>query len=504
MYSHHHTITFPLITGVLYYLGAYIGVHFGALDSGIVILWPPNAVLLAALLSRPSHSWWPLLLVVLAAELTADYATFTVTQSLLFAAINIAECLLAASLIRYFQGKELDWHKLKNLSIFLVTVFFIASPLAALGGASVYSLLLSSDTSFLTFWRLWWFGDATGLIILTPFLHMLFNAGLLWRMASSTWPRYLELFAAWALSLVACYLVFFWKLSSEDFLALTPLLVILPPIWVAIRFEPLAASFLTTSVALHVAFATAAGFGPFVREIPDESALLTQEFLVLFAGIVLYIAAFVHQHRENSDGLRKALAEVKQLNETLEDRVHQRTEELSKANQRLQTLALTDELTGIANRRQTIKLGEEEANRSSRSGRPFSVLMLDIDHFKPINDRYGHELGDHCLQAFVQAIESVLRSVDRFGRWGGEEFIIIVLDSDHVDLVSLSEKLLDTVRGVAVPVEDQSITFTVSIGVAEWHGTNFDKLVLAADDALYRAKEKGRDRAEFAAVGSRV
>ena len=308
------------------------------------------------------------------------------------------------------------WHKLKHLSIFLVTVFFIASPIAALGGASVYSLLLISDTSFLTFWRLWWFGDATGLIILTPFLHMLFNAGLLWRMASSTWPRYMELFAAWALSLVACYLVFSWELFSEDFLTLTPLLVILAPIWVAIRFEPLAASFVTTSVSLYAVFATAAGVGPFIRDIPDQSALLTQEFVVLFAGMLLYIAAFVHQHRENSDGLRKALAEVKQLNETLEERVRQRTEDLSEANQQLQTLALTDELTGIANRRQTIKLGEEEANRSARSQRPFSVMMLDIDHFKPINDRYGHDVGDHCLQAFVQAIKSVLRSVDCFGR----------------------------------------------------------------------------------------
>jgi len=251
-------------------------------------------------------------------------------------------------------------------------------------------------------------------------------------------------------------------------------------------------------------FATAAGVGPFIREIPDQSALLTQEFVVLFTGMVLYIAAFVHQNRRNFYKLRKALAEVKHLNETLEDRVRQRTRELSKANQQLQTLALTDELTGIANRRQMKSLGEEEANRSDRSQRPFSVMLLDIDHFKPINDRYGHDVGDHCLQVFAQAIESVLRSVDRFGRWGGEEFIIIVFDSDQLDLVHLSEKVLDSVRGIAVAVDDQNITMTVSIGVAEWHGTSFDELVSEADDALYRAKAQGRDRAEFSTVVSRV
>jgi diguanylate cyclase (GGDEF)-like protein len=148
-------------------------------------------------------------------------------------------------------------------------------------------------------------------------------------------------------------------------------------------------------------------------------------------------------------------------------------------------------------------LGEEEANQSARNQRPFSVMLLDIDHFKPINDRYGHDIGDHCLQVFTQAIGSVLRSVDHFGRWGGEEFIIIVVDSDQLDLVRLSEKVLDSVRGVAVPVDDQNITMTVSIGVAEWHGTNFDKLVSEADYALYRAKEQGRDRVEFSTVSSR-
>jgi diguanylate cyclase (GGDEF)-like protein len=499
LYSNRYIIMFPLITGLLYYLGAYVGVHFAALESGIVILWPPNAVLLAALLGRPPRFWWPLLLVVLVAEVIADIAAFTATQSLVFAAVNITECLLAAGLIRYYLGEEMDWHRPRDLSVFLVTVFFIASPIAAVGGASVYSLLLVSDTSFLTFWRLWWIGDATGLIVLTPFLHMLFNAGLLWRVTASAWRRHLELSGAWALSLMACYLVFSWELPSEDYLALTPLVVILAPTWAAIRFGPLAGSLLTTTVALYAAFATAAGAGPFSGGDQDRSALLTQEFVVLFSAAVLYVAAFVHQNRRNFYRLRKALAELKQLNETLEDRVLQRTGELFSANQQLQTLALTDELTGILNRRQMKNLGEEEANQSARNQRPFSVMLLDIDHFKPVNDRYGHDIGDHCLQAFAQAIESVLRSADRFGRWGGEEFLIIVRDSDNVDLVRLSERLLDITRGIAVPAGDRNITFTVSIGVAEWHGTSFDTLVSEADDALYRAKEQGRDRAEFSA-----
>ncbi|MCM0612976.1 sensor domain-containing diguanylate cyclase [Marinobacter sediminum] len=504
MQSHRHAVVFPLVIGLLYYLGAWVGVHFAALESGIVILWPPNAVLLAALLSQPPRRWWPLLVVVLASEVAADIPVFTVTQALLFGAINITECLLAASLIRFFLEREVGWHEPKDLSLFLVTVFFIASPIAALGGASVYSFLLTSDTPFLTFWRLWWIGDATGLIILTPLLHMAFSPGLLQRMAGGTWPCRLELAGAWVVSLIACYVIFVLDLHFEKYLALSPLAVVAVPIWVAIRFGTLAGSSLATAVALFVAFATASGLGPFVREQQDHSALLTQEFTVVFIATVLFVAAFVHQNRRKSGELHEALVKVRHLNHELEERVRQRTQELFDTNQQLQTLALTDELTGIPNRRRMKALGEEEAKRSERSERPFSVILLDIDHFKQVNDRYGHAVGDECLKAFVRAIAPSLRSIDRFGRWGGEEFIIVVPDSDHVDLVRLSDKLLRCIRAVVVTVGDDQIDMTVSIGVAEWHHASFDKLVSEADDALYRAKAQGRDRAEINVRGLRV
>nr|WP_251068148.1 diguanylate cyclase [Marinobacter sp. C7] len=497
MFSQYHTVFFPLITGLLYYLGAYVGVHFAALDSGIVVLWPPNAVLLAALLSRPPRLWWPLFLAVMAAEVLADVPVFTVTQAVLFGVINIAECMIAAGLIRYWLARDIDWNEPKDLGVFLVTAFFVAAPLAAIGGASVYSFLLTSDTPFLTFWRLWWIGDATGLVVLTPLLHMLFSAGLQPRASHLRLPAQIELGAAWLFGLAACFLVFSWNLHSDAYLVLTPLVVLAAPLWVAIRFGPFAASFLVTAVALYVAFATAAGAGPFIREHQDQSALLAQEFVVLFVVLVLYVAAFVHQNRRKSRKLHEAFSELYKLNQALEERVRQRTRELFDANQRLQSLALTDELTGIPNRRHMKNLGEDEVKRSERSQRPFAVILLDIDHFKQVNDRYGHAVGDQSLQAFAQAIGSSIRSVDCFGRWGGEEFMIIVPDSDQVDLTRLSEKLLDCIRAVAVSFEDQRITLTASVGISEWHGTSFDRLVSEADNALYRAKAKGRNRAEL-------
>jgi len=501
LYSHYRAAAFPLLIGLLYYLGAYVGVYFAALESGIVILWPPNAVLLAALLSRPAREWWPLLLAALAAEVLADVPVFTVSQALLFGAINLTECMVAAGLIRYWLARDIDWHEPKDLGIFLATVFFVAAPLAAVGGASVYSFLLDSDTPFLTFWRLWWVGDATGLVILTPVLHMLFIAGLTWRKPEGALPARLELAAAWVVSLISCFFVFSWDLHSEAYLALTPLVVLVAPIWVSIRFGPLAGSCLAAAVALYVAIATAAGAGPFIRVQESQSALLAQEFAVLFTVMVLYIAAFVSQNRRKSLKLGQALSDVRQLNQVLEERVELRTRELFEANQRLQSLALTDELTGLANRRRLRALGEDEVKRSERSRRPFAVMLLDIDHFKRINDRYGHAVGDRCLQAFAQAIATSLRAVDGFGRWGGEEFMIIVPDSDRVDLTHLSQRVLECIRGLSIPVNDHHVEMTASLGVAEWDETSFDKLVSDADDALYRAKAKGRNRAELARRG---
>lgn len=493
-----------LVAGFLYYLGAYVGVYYAALDSGIVILWPPNAILLAALLCWPLRSWWALCAVILVAEVVADIPAFTVSQALLFGAINITECLLAAGLIRFRLRREIDWHQPRELSLFLVTVCVIASPIAAVGGASVYAFLLTSDTPFLTFWRLWWIGDATGLVVLTPVLHMLFSYGLKGLLVGGGWHRRLELMGAWGLGLIACYMVFFQELYSDDYLALSPLMVIVAPLWLAIRFGAFEGSLLATAVALGVAFATAAGAGPFVRDEQEYSALLTQEFAILFTAMVLYVAAFMRQSRKTSCELQRALAEVRQLNQELEQRVSERTRALYEANHQLKRQASTDDLTGILNRRSMKELGEDEARRSDRSQRTFSVLLLDIDYFKGINDRCGHAVGDQCLKAFVQAIAPSLRAIDRFGRWGGEEFMILVPDSGHVDLLHFSEKLLKCVRDVVVLCGNQEIKMTVSIGVADWHHSSFDRLVSDADDALYRAKSQGRNRAAFNSRGLRV
>jgi len=174
--------------------------------------------------------------------------------------------------------------------------------------------------------------------------------------------------------------------------------------------------------------------------------------------------------------------------------VRERTGELEEANQKLRHQALTDELTGVQNRRNLISRGHLEALRSSRSGRAFAVMLLDIDYFKLLNDQYGHDAGDQVLKTFADTVENSIRKIDSFGRWGGEEFLVIVGDADQTDLQVMGEKILERVAECSVVYQGQTLRVTASMGIARWADGSFDQLVSKADTALYRAKETGRNR----------
>jgi diguanylate cyclase (GGDEF)-like protein len=162
-----------------------------------------------------------------------------------------------------------------------------------------------------------------------------------------------------------------------------------------------------------------------------------------------------------------------------------------------QRLSLTDGLTGTWNRRYFQMQFRQVLATSVRFERPFSVLMLDLDHFKRINDTFGHQRGDATLIEFTQRVTKVLREVDTFARYGGEEFICLLPETDYAGALVTSEKILDAVKGEPFgDTGEQLAKLTVSIGVASYpiHGVSFSVLVEAADQALYSAKQAGRDR----------
>jgi diguanylate cyclase (GGDEF)-like protein/PAS domain S-box-containing protein len=165
-----------------------------------------------------------------------------------------------------------------------------------------------------------------------------------------------------------------------------------------------------------------------------------------------------------------------------------------------QLLARTDGLTQVANRRYLTELGERELNRARRFGHPLSALMIDIDHFKDVNDQYGHAQGDRVLRLLVACCQEMIRDVDTLGRYGGEEFVILLTETNAAGAYRLAERLVANVAQMAIETDQSKISVTVSIGVAaaDLAHDDLEALIARADNALYAAKRAGRNRVELA------
>ncbi|MDA8133351.1 MAG: diguanylate cyclase [Desulfobacteraceae bacterium] len=166
---------------------------------------------------------------------------------------------------------------------------------------------------------------------------------------------------------------------------------------------------------------------------------------------------------------------------------------------KLKELATIDELTGINNRRRFFNLSAVEILKAQRSGRPFSAMMIDLDHFKAVNDTYGHAAGDRVLAAAASALASGLRAGDIFGRYGGEEFTVFLPETLPETAAVIAQRLKERIEDLDIPEGPRSINITVSIGVAGIHspnGEDLDSVLKLADTALYHAKNSGRNRVE--------
>jgi diguanylate cyclase (GGDEF)-like protein len=161
----------------------------------------------------------------------------------------------------------------------------------------------------------------------------------------------------------------------------------------------------------------------------------------------------------------------------------------ARQNRRLDALARTDALTGLANRGEAVHVLDRLAAAAVRSGRPFAVAMVDVDHFKAVNDRYGHAEGDAVLRRVAAALSGATRDADLVARWGGEEFLVVMGDTDDAGALLTAERLVDTVRRLR---PEPSVT--ISVGTAAAVTAVPDELVARADHALYEAKAGGRDQ----------
>jgi diguanylate cyclase (GGDEF)-like protein len=174
-----------------------------------------------------------------------------------------------------------------------------------------------------------------------------------------------------------------------------------------------------------------------------------------------------------------------------------------RADEANRVLAALDALTGVANRRSIIAALDRDAGRAIRARTPLAVMMIDLDHFKRINDSHGHLAGDAVLRSLVRVLGDRLRSQDLVGRYGGEEFLVVLPETTLSGARRLANELCQAVEAHAFVHAGQPIPLTVSIGVFGGllePGDHWDLLIHAADSALYAAKRAGRNRVEQVAV----
>lgn len=468
-----------LLVPALFYVGVKLSLAFAVLPEVVVILWIPNSLLLATLFHNGLRRYPIFVLMIIVAEVAADYPTFSLIESSLFGAVNIAEATVAYVLLHRWRFNPRFSTPL-DLVKFVLAGPMIAAFAAAAAAAGVYSYFRGVNTGYLEFLRIWWFSDGSGLLILTPL------ALSLWPPAPGVAHERTTLHWYDAVAIGAGILVTIGFLLSDRgiFHGIPIRSTLLLPIvlYAAGRFSLRAASATLVGIAIVVLYTVKNGRHPFGPLPPHQTILSAQEFIFIMSVMALGLAAL--------------LAQVRATTRELEVRVRDRTAALSEANARLQQLAVTDSLTGLPNRRALFDLLRREMSRERRRGRPLAVIMFDIDHFKEVNDHYGHAAGDAVLQHVVSATARVARTMDTMARYGGEEFVLVLPETDQAHATQLAERMLEALRSSEVQVDQRGLRVTASFGVAALRADDNEpeQLLRRADAALYAAKAAGRNQ----------
>ncbi|WP_083566257.1 sensor domain-containing diguanylate cyclase [Domibacillus mangrovi] len=219
------------------------------------------------------------------------------------------------------------------------------------------------------------------------------------------------------------------------------------------------------------------------EDVPAIAAIFEAVFLSLALGDKINIIKKEHQDMQQK------------LNEILEHKVKERTQQLEKATRELEHLANTDRLTQIPNRVRLDYVLENELKRAQNEFIPFSVILLDVDHFKEVNDQFGHQVGDIVLIEAAKLLKDNMKDMDTVGRWGGEEFLVICPQTTLEDALQLSKKLRKQLENHRFPIVERK---TCSFGVTCYvQGDTLNTLISRCDKALYHAKDRGRNCVEY-------
>ncbi len=234
-----------------------------------------------------------------------------------------------------------------------------------------------------------------------------------------------------------------------------------------------------------------------LQKINEAELLILKFYSIVFVVISVIVSIFISRKlKKNFDWFKKNLAkksnELQELNEELEEKIHHRTQELENAYIKMQHIANTDSLTQINNRYSFLNAFNAELQKHKKEQREFSLIMFDIDHFKLINDTYGHDVGDIVIVEITQVARECLRESDIFGRIGGEEFMLFLPQTSMDKATEIAQRVRKAIDGYNFSVVKH---VTISLGVTAYRGQEEGSDILKrVDIALYKAKEQGRNR----------
>lgn len=434
------------VTGV-YLVAGKLGLKLASIHASASAVWPCTGIALASFLIF-GYRVWPAILT--GAFLVNITTAGSVPTSIGIAVGNTLEGVVGCYLVNRFAGGRYAFESARNIFKFCFLAGLVSTAVSATFGVTTLALGGFADWSrYGSIWSTWWLGDAVGAIVVTPFLLLATDS------FHAKWTReqIAELTCLFVGLSFTAWLIFGGHFYSA--LKHYPLEFLCIPflIWAAFRHGGAVAATAIGVLSGIATWGTLRGFGPFSADSQNTSLLLLQAFMGVTALTTLALAAETAEHKRADEYVRQ--------------------------------LAVTDPLTGLANYRRLLDTLDSEIKRSARVGRSFSVLLIDLDGLKKINDAHGHLVGSRALCRLADVLRIHCREIDTAARYGGDEFVLVLPETDaeaarHVAL-RISERL-------GADGESPSISVSVGAAIFPRHGTTIDELLGAADHALYHQK----------------
>jgi diguanylate cyclase (GGDEF)-like protein len=445
----------PVVVGIAHFLVALINIELTSWSTGLATVWVANAIVLAALLVVPASKWGYYAVCAWLAGFAANVlGAYPFPASAAFTSLNVVEALLVAFVVRRWTGSAPRLEHPADLVRFIVAALAAAALSASLS-APVMAAAVGEGIG--ASWLSWFASDALGMLIIAPMLLIVYDiwAGRRSVLQGRTVTEAAALGALVTLVSLGVFAQSRWPL----------LFLLLPPIvLVTFRLRSIGATVAVLIVAAIGSYYTTIGSGPIGLMAGDfaDRIYFFQFFLAAAFLPALPVASVLDE--------RDALAAIAERQ------------------------AATDDLTGTASRRRFLSRLETELGASARSRQPLVVALIDVDHFKRINDSFGHDVGDEVLRKVAAAAMTRVGDGGLVGRLGGEEFALL-LPGHHAETAArLCERLLADCAAICGP-EGNVLGVTISIGIAEVEQAAVTGAALkAADTAMYAAKAAGRNR----------